>query len=359
MPNQYALPGKRSDETPFPEEGRDLDDDLRIITKFSRALETTYSDVDVNMIGPGTFRGLVRALPYGTRTELYFEYCAYTEARGLPCASQSTFLRVANTILKPGVREGHLRFRKINEHGQCDRCWHLKHAISCACTDEEKLNSRKAHHRHVLSQWLDSQQYASLQAMAHNFFEALFQESIRRLVMFTCLPTGRMFLFFGSLLRCTARHVKCVNFDSMFEGSAEFGRELQCTEFGSGWHGPSQVQVPRVRCRQSKTFQKLWRPSLHVIGALAHSCGVWFYVSDEDLRKDAATQAEVISRTLDDILAHHNCLPHGLALQMDNTCREGKNQFLQAWMVLQVVLGNFRWTLSSYLRVGHSHLHLH
>lgn len=242
MPNQYALPGKRSDETPFPEEGRDLDDDLRIITKFSRALETTYSDVDVNMIGPGTFRGLVRALPYGTRTELYFEYCAYTEARGLPCASQSTFLRVANTILKPGVREGHLRFRKINEHGQCDRCWHLKHAISCARTDEEKLNSRKAHHRHVLSQWLDSQQYASLQAMAHNFFEALFQESIRRLVMFTCLPTGRMFLFFGSLLRCTARHVKCVNFDSMFEGSAEFGRELQCTEFGSGWHGPSQVQ---------------------------------------------------------------------------------------------------------------------
>lgn len=136
---------------------------------------------------------------------------------------------------------------------------------------------------------------------------------------------------------------------------------VSCSALSLAVDGMDQAKykVPRVRCRQSKTFQKLWRPSLHVIGALAHSCGVWFYVSDEDLRKDAATQAEVISRTLDDILAHHNCLPHGLALQMDNTCREGKNQFLQAWMVLQVVLGNFRWTLSSYLRVGRSHLHLH
>ena len=185
LPTNYKLVGEKglTQESPFPEDQTDLDADAvaRAVNGFSRTLHTFTTDVDVNLIGPGTFKGAVRSLPHGSRTELFWHYCAYCEMRDIEAASYSTFLRVANPILKPGVRDGHLRFRKTNEHGQCDQCFALRKAVSLAKTERERSNARKDHHRHILAQWLDRQIYWSFRSLSQAFFSSVLHSGVRSL----------------------------------------------------------------------------------------------------------------------------------------------------------------------------------
>lgn len=164
MPNEFVLRAEL--EAPFPDDQQQQADEVtRVLTSMSRLLQTTYTDTDVHLVGPGTFKGPLKALPHSTRTDLYYDYCAYTVSRQLPQASYSTFMRAANKVLKPGIR----RFRKQNEHGQCDHCYALRQSISSARTVFQKEEARKEHHRHVLSQWLDRQCFRSLRSMSHSF----------------------------------------------------------------------------------------------------------------------------------------------------------------------------------------------
>lgn len=180
MPNRYTLPGEKTLETPFPEEGdKDPDAVQRLVAGFSRSLQTQGTDVDVHMVGPGTFAGPVRALPHGNRTELYWEYCAFCDARQYEHASYASFIRVANKILGPNVRQGHLRFRKVNEHGQCDQCYKLRSAIAKAKSEEARKNARKDHHMHILSQWMDRQIYWSFRALSQQVFATILRQSGR------------------------------------------------------------------------------------------------------------------------------------------------------------------------------------
>jgi len=115
----------------------------------------------------------------------------------------------------------------------------------------------------------------------------------------------------------------------------------------------AKYKCPRVRTRFSKTYTKLWRPLLHTAACWCHGSHMSFSVADADLMKNSSCQVEILSRELDRLLNIHGELPAGLVLQQDNTCREGKNQFTMAWMMLLVCLGIFRYTVSSYLRKGH------
>lgn len=115
----------------------------------------------------------------------------------------------------------------------------------------------------------------------------------------------------------------------------------------------AKFKLPRVRSRQSKLFQKLFRPRLHVAATWVHGHNITFAVSDEDCKKDSVAQCELISRAIDQILLRCGGLPHGCVVQMDNTAREGKNQFFMAYLAMTVALGSFRWTIANYLRVGH------
>lgn len=116
----------------------------------------------------------------------------------------------------------------------------------------------------------------------------------------------------------------------------------------------AKFKVPRVRGRHSKLFERLYRPRLHVAATWIHGESISFGVSDEDCRKDSTAQCELVSRAIDGVLARRGHLPHGLALQQDNTAREGKNQFFMAYLILLPALGVFRWVVASHLRTGHS-----
>ena len=84
LPNDFRHGlGKPQDlnETPFPEHRQDDDQVTRHVSAFMQNLHVYESDVDVRMIGPGTFKGERRHLQHGSRIELYFEYIWPTSSR--------------------------------------------------------------------------------------------------------------------------------------------------------------------------------------------------------------------------------------------------------------------------------------
>ena len=133
-------------------------------------MQTQATDVDTSLIGPGTFKGAVKALPHMTRTELYWEYAAFAECRGIATGSYGIFMKAINKVIGPNIRDGHLRFRATNEHGQCDTCFELRKACREAKTEAARREARSRHHMHVLSQWLDRQIYWSFRTLSYNFF---------------------------------------------------------------------------------------------------------------------------------------------------------------------------------------------
>lgn len=177
--------GSQAFETPFPEDdadGVDKSEDLqRLVNAIGRTLNTYLTDVDCQLIGPGTFRGPRRCLQHGCRTDLYWEYVAYAEFRGIKPASLSTFMKVANTIIKPGLRDGHLKFRKAGDHAQCDACFSIRERIRAARTPDAKLAEERELIRHRLSQWQDRQAYWSFRSMSQTFFSQLLASDGRSL----------------------------------------------------------------------------------------------------------------------------------------------------------------------------------
>ena len=79
-------------------------------------------------------------------------------------------------------------------------------------------------------------------------------------------------------------------------------------------------------------------------------------ISDMDLPKDSGTQMELLARGLNAVYNQYQTLPYGLHVQQDNTYREGKNRHFLAFAIMAVSLKIFRWSVASFLRVGHSSL---
>ncbi|CAE7946440.1 unnamed protein product [Symbiodinium sp. KB8] len=296
----------------------DNDQSLRSIESFMKSLHKHYADVEEHMIGPGSFSGARKVLPHGSRTELYWSYRAWVTGTGKQkeAASFNTFLRVANKVLRIGEKDGVLKFRKQNEHGACDTCTGLKTDIRKAVRQfgvhsPECETAQRAYTRHLLSQWLDRQVYWSMRSLSQAWFKQSAEFGHRALVS------------------SVATAVATVIQDGMDQ---------------------SKFKVPRTRLAPSKLFQRLFRPTLHVAASWLHGRAIYFYVSDEDSKKDGAAQLEMLSRTLNSIADN---LPMGLCLQQDNTYREGKNRFIMNYLCILVGLGVFRWTVASFLRTGH------
>ena len=168
-------------ETPFFEDDLDPKDERdRLVNSIAQTLHASATDMEVSVIGPGTFVGPRRCVMHGNRTDLYWEYRAYAETRNLRVASQSTFLRVANCCIKPGLRNGHLKFRKPSEHAVCDECYNLREQVRQTKDAAGKLEAQKAFHRHQLSQWLDRQIYWSLRSMSQTWFSRMLDENTRQ-----------------------------------------------------------------------------------------------------------------------------------------------------------------------------------
>ena len=162
-------------EAPFNCQDRDADDIDRHVNGFLKRLQTYSSDIDVHLIGPGTFKGERRHLQHGNQTELFYEYLAFCEARSQPASSYTTFIRVCNKVIGPHVRSGHLHFRKQSEHSKCDVCVRLKQSLKFRrgrCEAASREANIRSYSMHILSQWLDRQVYWSMRSLSQTWFQS-------------------------------------------------------------------------------------------------------------------------------------------------------------------------------------------
>ena len=352
--HSLGKPKGQLDEAPFG--GRkDADELARHINGFMRALETYGTDVEVHMIGPGTFRGERRHLQHSNRSEMYFEYLAHCQSIGEQPASYGTFLRVANKVVSPQLRSGHLHFRKGSEHAKCDTCIRLKANLKFKSGRAQEKAAReetiRAYSHHILSQWMDRQCYWSFRSMSQSWFRQLElgeRTGFKRLAQmsfdswFWTLTHSNVLR--GFAMTCAAR---------MYTGS--LATSLACV-IQDGMD-QSKFKCPRLRSKEtSKLLSKLYRPRLHVAASWVHGRAIYFVaISGEEMPKDATAEIEQLARSLDNVLSDCGSLPVGLSCQADNTYREAKNRHYIGFLMLMTVLKTFRFVLANFLRVGHSH----
>ena len=116
----------------------------------------------------------------------------------------------------------------------------------------------------------------------------------------------------------------------------------------------AKVKTPRVADRYTKLLSSLYRPMLHLAGSWIHGHRLNLYISDPDLKKDSETSIECLCLSLQSLFSELRSFPLGCVLQQDNTYREGKNQFMAAFMIILVAINVFRFCVLGYLVVGHS-----
>jgi hypothetical protein len=269
LPTTFHMPNQE-----LPADTKDPDRTQRIVNAFLQKLHVYQHDPEVTNIGPSTFDGPKRHVQHTSRTDLYYEYVGYIKSRGEDPASYVHFLRVANKVIGPHVRNSQLKVRKRLEHGECDDCFRLKQAIRQAKTSAAKEHSYRQYSQHILSQWLDRQHYWAAKTKSAAFVN-------------TMLSFGER-LIRGSL----STHNLAMIMDGMDQ---------------------SKLRSPRVFNRESKLFKALFRPPLHLTVSWIHSFLANMVISDPDLRKDSTTQIEIMSRSLDELYSTYKCLPGGSA----------------------------------------------
>ena len=266
----------------------------------------------VNLGGPGTFSGPRRFIEWVKPMDLYYQYQAFTEARGEQAASFNTFRR----IMKP-VFKSHLKCRDKGEHGQCDTCFRLRMKIRKALSKEARASVVQSYTRHLLSQWLDRSVYWQLRGQARTFFA-----------------------------------------DSLYLADKMYKASIQTSVLTLIQDGmdQSKLRLPRRGYVQaSKAWQKMFRPACHLVGTWMHGWRLQFSLSDEDMPKNSVTSIELIARALSDLVAEVGHLPVQVHLQQDNCYREGKNRYMMTFFLLLVTLGICRFSALGFLRSGHSH----
>lgn len=117
----------------------------------------------------------------------------------------------------------------------------------------------------------------------------------------------------------------------------------------------SKFKVPRLDGVKVKALDTFIRPALHVSGFWAHGHRFHLAISYPDIPKDTNANLEGLARVLDSILKEHRTLPLHLHMQLDNTCRDNKNQKFFKWAMHMVQVGVFRSIGLNFLRKAHTH----
>jgi hypothetical protein len=119
----------------------------------------------------------------------------------------------------------------------------------------------------------------------------------------------------------------------------------------------SKFKVPR-NLASTAEFESLWRPQLHVVGAIAHGHLEAYFLMDADLPKDANMNCTVIGRVLELVkekIGPQHALPRNMIVNADNTTRESKNQHFMNFLASMVSLNKFETTELQFLQTGHTH----
>ena len=307
LPTKFKMPSEKVQKYHM----NDEDFQERYVTAFLRDVDSQFALPRIEHLGPGSFAGPCRFLEYAQPIDIFYQYSAHEENDGRKPASLATFMKVFKKIFGT-----YLKFRDHSEHAQCNICGRLKGKIKAGKSKQQRLDFVGEYSRHVLSQWMDRQIYWKLRALSQRYFGTIGITQIQDSIYSSCLT-------------------------AILDGMDQ-----------------SKLRTPRFGYQRiSKQLEALFRPTLHLTAAWLHGHKVWLPVSDESLKKDSQTQAEILSRALSDLCVSvaTKQLPLGFHLQQDNCFREGKNKYIVSYCLLLVVVGAFRWSSTGFLRTGHSH----
>ena len=253
---------------------------------------------------------------------LWWQYVVYCRRINRKPASPSTFYRCLRAVFKL-----FLGFRGKSEMTVCTDCEAMKTDMRVARTIEGKNQSAAVYSEHIGKQWADRQVYWRMREIATRWWANAneFLEIGADVLSNTCMNS------WGTVITDGVDQAK---FGIPHEG-----------------HGG--------RTRKTKLDEQMHRPRLHVTGCWAHGRTLDIACADADTRKDASTQFEVISRTLNSFAAdgilHTECFPQGLWMQQDNAPNNCKNSKVFKLAAMMVLKGIFRFVCLAYLVKGHTH----
>ena len=223
---------------------------------------------------------------------------------GADATSKSTLLKVWNERWKK-----HLKFRNIGQGKRCRVCARLDEERLQATSQEERLAVGERKLEHV------------------NMVMADREVSVRSNMM-------------------AERDAKCWSPDGV-------DQTVKITIDGMD---QAKFKVPR-NTKSTAEFESLWRPSLHVCGAICHGHLEAYFIMSSDIPKDANMNCTVIARVLDLVKEKLgvSTTPQNLVVAADNTCRESKNQTFVNYNGYLITGKKFLTTEVQYQTTGHTH----
>jgi hypothetical protein len=101
--------------------------------------------------------------------------------------------------------------------------------------------------------------------------------------------------------------------------------------------------------------QAAWKLRTHLMGAIAHGHGTYCYLYDDNCEQGNNVTIDTLHRVLVDLIKNNGSLPPKLYLQLDNTSKQCKGQWLFYYLAALVDHGVFEKIVVSFLPVGHTH----
>jgi hypothetical protein len=105
----------------------------------------------------------------------------------------------------------------------------------------------------------------------------------------------------------------------------------------------------------SKLTSEAKRLKLHLYGALAHGFGAFFTTCPDHEAQGNNVTIHMIWDVINSVYKKKGYLPKVLLLQLDNTTKQNKGQYLFGFLGLLVAMGIFKKVLLAFLPVGHTH----
>ena len=107
--------------------------------------------------------------------------------------------------------------------------------------------------------------------------------------------------------------------------------------------------------REPKDVSNLWKQPVHNMGAISHGRQAFCFLCNDSMQLGSNATIEVLWRVLLITLKQEGCLPPHLYLQLDNTARQCKSQYVKGFAATLVACGVFKKITITYLPVGHTH----
>jgi hypothetical protein len=108
-------------------------------------------------------------------------------------------------------------------------------------------------------------------------------------------------------------------------------------------------------CETDHSTMNSHRIHLHLMGVLNHGRGPQAITYLPNVKQGTNVTVDCLHLALLQTLIREGCLPDTLCMQLDNTSKQCKSQFVMGFLGLLINCGVFQQVIVSFLPVGHTH----